>query len=408
MFNNLKISFFLAYKSITRGNKGTLSLTVLIMTLAFVNLIFISSIFLGIIKAMNEGAIKNEIANIIIEPEEDEDYIEQARLIQTLINSTPGVIGSSAHYTIGAIFSYDENKDGNGIKNGTWQIKSLNIEDEKRITDVHKAMVAGEYLEESDRDKIILGKEISGGYGGFDEDKSLGGVKVNDEIKVSFSNGIQRKYKVKGIFNTRWVDSDMTAFITKKEMESVLSMQNRATEIIVKIDQVGDEERYIREFRNIGIVKEEISPWSEKMGAMANISESFNIISLILGIIGAVVAGITIFIVIYVSVISRRRQIGILKAIGMSEQTIIVSYILQALFYAILGIVLGLIFIFLILVPYFIKNPLDFPIGWISLSVTQSNLIISSTCLIVAAIIGGFIPSRHGAKESILDAIWGS
>ena len=42
---NIKASFFLARTSIIRGNKGTLVMTILIMTLAYVNLIFISSVF---------------------------------------------------------------------------------------------------------------------------------------------------------------------------------------------------------------------------------------------------------------------------------------------------------------------------------------------------------------------------
>jgi putative ABC transport system permease protein len=126
MFRDLKISFFLAHKSITRGNKGTLALTILIMTLAFVNLIFISSIFVGFIVAMNEGKIENEISNIVIEPGKDEDYIEHVQSIQDKISTIPGVQGSSAHYFIGAIENYDENKDGKDIKSTSRPIKSIN------------------------------------------------------------------------------------------------------------------------------------------------------------------------------------------------------------------------------------------------------------------------------------------
>ncbi|MCK5510623.1 hypothetical protein KAI65_03720 [Candidatus Parcubacteria bacterium] len=76
MFDNIKISIFLAYKSIIRGNKGTLFLTIFIMTLAFVNLIFISSIFQGMILAVNEQSINNLYGNVVIEPEKDEPYIK--------------------------------------------------------------------------------------------------------------------------------------------------------------------------------------------------------------------------------------------------------------------------------------------------------------------------------------------
>lgn len=408
MLGSLKISFFLGYKSITRGNKGVLALTILIVSLAFVNLIFISSIFLGITTSMSKGAIENELGNIMIEPEEDETYIKRVKYWQTLINDTPGVIASSAHYVTAAMLSYDENNDGKGIRSGGWVIKSIDPEEEKQVTKIHEAMVAGEYLEKSDRQKIILGNEISGGYRGyFEEHKSLK-VRVGDEIKVAFNNGVQREYEVKGIFNTRSMEADMMAFITEKEMESVLGVRNRASEIIVKIDQTGEEGKYIEEFRRIGLLEEDIRPWTEEMGFMAATMGSFDMVSLLLGVIGTVVAGITIFIVIYVNVVNRRRQIGILKAIGMREQIIVNSYILQALFYAILGIGLGLILIYFLIVPYFIKNPLDFIIGWVSLDVTKNNLITSGISLVVAAFIGGLIPSWRATKESILKAIWGT
>lgn len=408
MFKNLKISFFLAYKSIARGNKSTLVLTIFIMTLAFINLIFISSIFQGMVLAVNEQSINNICSNIVIEPEEDESHIKQVKSKQSLINSIPGVLGNSAHYITGALFSYDKNKDSKDIKSGSWIVKSVNVTNEKQVTEIHRAIVSGEYLDECDRDKIILGKEISGGYGAVLEHQSLGAVKTGEEIKVTYSNGIQRKYTVKGIFNTKMPVADMVAFVTTKEMESVLGLHNRASEIIIKTEETGEENKYINELEKIGFNKEDIRAWPEYMGVMTSVTQSFDMIKLILAVLGLLVAAVTIFIVIFVNVVNRRKQIGILKAIGMEEQTIINSYVLQALFYAAWGVGFGLILIYFVIIPYFIKYPFDFPIGDVSLSVTQNDLIISSLGLITAAVIGSLIPSWRGAKESILKAIWGN
>ena len=41
-------------------------------------------------------------------------------------------------------------------------------------------------------------------------------------------------------------------------MESVLGVHNLASEIVVKIDETGNEQEYIKKFREIGIDKEEI------------------------------------------------------------------------------------------------------------------------------------------------------
>lgn len=407
MIRDIKIAFFLAFKSIRRGNKGTLAMTILIMTLAFVNLVFISSIFLGIIHAMNVQSINNILGNIVIEPREDKTYIEQITNIENLINDVPGVIGVSAHYMNNSIISYDAEKNGKNVESGSWAVKSINIEDEIKTTDIHKSMVAGEYLSKLDKDKIIIGKDISGGFGTAFENTSLGGVKIGDEIKVRFNNGLERKYEVKGIFSTKSNQVDQIAFVTEKEMESVLGVTNRASEIIVKISETGREQEYIKEFRRVGIVQEDIKTWEELMGFTESVSKSFKMISIILGVIGTIVAGVTIFIVIFVSVVNKRRQIGILKAIGMKESIIVFSFVLQALFYAVAGIGIGFLVMSYIVTPFFISHPLDFPVGWVSLNITKTNLAISVISLVLASLIGGFIPAWRGAKESILEAIWG-
>lgn len=407
MIRGIKIAFFLALKSLRGGNKGTLAMTISIMSLAFINLVFISSIFLGIVQAMNFQSIDNIFGNIVIEPVENKTYVEQVSHIENLIKEVPGVTGFSAHYISNAIISYDANKDGKNVETGSWVVKSINIEDEVQTTNIHKSMVAGEYLNRLDKDKIILGKDISGGYGTAFEHTSLGEVKVGDEVKVKFNNGLVREYKVKGIFSTKSNQVDQIAFVTEKEMESVLGVSDRASEIIVKIAGLGRENEYINEFRRIGINQEEIKTWEELMGFTDSVSKSFSMISIILGIIGTIVAGVTIFIVIFVSVVNKRRQIGILKAIGIKEWIVVFSFVIQALFYAIAGIGFGFVVVQYIIAPIFITHPLDFPVGWVSLNITGLNLMISMLSLVIASLIGGFIPAWKGVKESILDSLWG-
>jgi len=402
---NIKAALFLAYKTIIRGSKGTLIMTILIMTLAYVNLIFISSIFGGIVEAINEQYINNLYGNIVITPASDKIYIENKQT--SSINYIPGVIAVSAHYINDALISYDENKDGNNIQQGKWKIKSVNVEDEKKATAISESIIAGEYLEDRDRDKIVIGKDIAGGYGGDLDYLSLGGVLIGDKVNIKFNNNIERTYTVKGIFLTKNNQADQMAFITKKEMESVLGVHNLSSEIIIKTIEKGKEKQYIEQIRRSGFYNEKIRTWEELTGFTSSASKSFTMISIILGVIGTIVAGITIFIIIFVSIVNKRRQIGILKAIGMKESTIILSFVMQALFYAIIGILLGISIILFVIRPFFVDNPLDFPVGWVSLKITFDIIKISNISLMVAALIGGLIPAFRGTKESILDAIWG-
>ena len=62
-------------------------------------------------------------------------------------------------------------------------------------------------------------------------------------------------------------------------------------------------------------------------------------------------ASITIFIVIFINAVTRRKYIGILKGIGVTSGAIEFAYILQSFVYAVVGSVLGIIIIYVLLVP---------------------------------------------------------
>jgi putative ABC transport system permease protein len=402
---NIKTSIFLAITSIKRGNKGTLAMTIVIMTLAYVNLVFVASIFGGIVEAINKEAIDNQYSNIVIKPAIDKKYIENKDAIAQ-IDELLGVIGVSSHYIDNPVVKYDERNDNKDIESGRWILKSINPADEIKVTKISESIIEGSFLEKTDRDQILIGKEIAGGHGGDLDHLSLG-VSVGDNIDVYYNNGIKRSYDVKGIFSTKSAQADQMLFVTKKEMESVLKVHNLASEILVKIEDTGNEDVYIEQLKQLGFKNEDIKKWSDLMGFTSGASKSFTLISIILGVIGTIVAGVTIFIIIFVSVVNKRKQIGILKAIGMTEDTIILYFVLQALFYGVIGVVFGVSLILFVIRPFFISNPLDFPVGWVSLKVTFNIIRISNLSLIGSALIGGFFPAYRGAKESILNSIWG-
>jgi putative ABC transport system permease protein len=131
------------------------------------------------------------------------------------------------------------------------------------------------------------------------------------------------------------------------------------------------------------------------------------VINLILSGIGLIVAGAIIFIVIYINVVNKRKQIAILKAIGMEARIIVNAYVLQSMFYAIIGISLGLAFIYGFVVPYFIANPMNLPTGDTSITANPDTLVTAAISLISVAILAGFFPAWMVSRGQILDAMRG-
>ena len=204
--------------------------------------------------------------------------------------------------------------------------------------------------------------------------------------------------------------ADRLAFVTQKEIASVMGREvfaDRASQILVSIEQAGGESRIIQELNTLGI-NGQIRSWREYGGAVGGIVSSFDIVASLINSIGLIVAAIVMFIVIYINVLNKKRQIGILRAIGIKRNVIISTYFLQALFYAICGIVLGWLITHFAIQPYFASHPLDLPIGLVSLSVEPETVQNAIWGLILAAVFAGFIPVLSIIRQSIIKVIWGN
>jgi ABC-type lipoprotein release transport system permease subunit len=126
-----------------------------------------------------------------------------------------------------------------------------------------------------------------------------------------------------------------------------------------------------------------------------------------IGLIGIAVASITIFIVIFVNAITRRKFIGILKGIGIHSQAIEFSYVMQSIFYAVIGSLIGLAILYGIFVPYIDANPINFPFSNGIIYAPLGGSIFRAFVLFVFSVVAGYIPARMIVKRNTLDAILG-
>ena len=412
---NSKVAFFLAYRSIIRGNRWALVLIILVMSLSFVNLIFIGSLLSGVMTTLDGQLVNTVFANVVISPEEDEYYIDKVSRLENKIKQVPGVAAVSAHLSSSAFVEYEwweKQRPTDRGKSGTWEVIGIDPGQEADVTTIHNHIIEGSYLDENDRDEIVLGVEIAGSDGASTPSfLTLDGVRVGDKVRLTYPNGIQREYQVKGIFRAReMMRADHLAFVTKKEMASVLGrsvFSDRASQILVRSRPNIDENSLIQEFRAMDI-NGEIRSWQEYGGGIRSMYSTFEIIASIIGGVGLTVAAIVMFIVIYIGVVNKRRQIGILRAIGIPQNAIIASYLIQALLYATSGVIIGWLVVRFWLQPHFTHNPLDLPVGLVSLTVQSSTMGSSILGLIVAAILAGLIPTWISMKESIIKTIWGT
>lgn len=406
---DFKTAFFIAYKTITKGHKSTIALIIFILSLSFFNLMFVSGFLYGFSDGVMKSMIDNSTAHIIVMPQEEptiKPFIFDQDRVRAEIETISGVIGTARHYQLGGTLSYDKEKDGN-FKYTSAQIIGVTQSEEKNILTINKYMVSGKFPDNLKDDEIVLGANLSGGFG-TKQTKDLGGATVGSKIQINYSNGITRTYTIVGIFKLSMVGSvASSAFISTSEAESLLSTYNSASEIMVKVDlEKNTLNEYTDKIKEL-IPNLKLEQYTSRLSTVGILVTAFDLIAVIVSVISIIVSAITIFVMIYVNAVSKRRQIGILKAIGIKENIIELSYIIQSIFYSILGIIGGLIVIFFIVIPLMAVKPITMPFGNAVLVYTSLGIFINISSLIIAGILAGYVPAKIVARENILKSIWG-
>jgi putative ABC transport system permease protein len=400
MLEEEQVAFFLASRLITRGNKGTLLLTIMIIAMVFVNLIFLPSIIAGVVVLFNQQTIDYSYGNLVIEPRENELVINNVGVLQQKINRIPGVVASSPRYTRGATIVYKG-------KSASPLLVAMNPDDEKQVLKISTKIISGDYLSDADTGQILIGKTLAGSQDQkVERVASLGGAEVGKTVDVTFSNGVTKQFRVKGILYSGSASTDSNAFITRKDLESVIGTGDTANQILVKTRTTGNENAMRLTLMQYG-VQEQIWTWQDKSADfLQSIVGSFDIINFISTIVSLIIAVVVIFIVIFINTVYRRKQIGILQAIGIDRTIIIKSYIFQALFICICGTLAGCALLAVVL-QYLTISPLVFPGGPVAPVLEPALVAQAVLSLFIVSLIAGYVPSWLTTREDILSAIRG-
>jgi len=266
----------------------------------------------------------------------------------------------------------------------------------------------GEFLGDLSRDEIIIGAMLVEGYFGSEIYDNLGGVRVGSLVDVTYSNGVTRTYKVKGIMEGTFELVDLNALVHYKEIEDVYDLdESKATSVVIRVKNAYESAKAKDKIIAAG-VKEPVFTNNEKSDAvMRQAMETLDLVNVISKYVSLIVGAALILIIVYINVLNRKREIGILKAVGISPRSIVLSYAFISMFYVSLGIIAGLILYFLIMF-YFTINPVVFYETIEIIPKIQVGLIIQSIfTMLIMSVIAGILPAWRVSKESILKAIWG-
>ncbi len=410
----IKVGTFLGARQLRRANIWTTLLIVFIMMLTFLNMVVVSGILVGLIDGGNIANRQQYTGNVIIKKQTGDPYIENTQNILTTIPNISGVSKWNERYISGANFeaNYLTRRDFNIERDtiGT-NLVGINSIAENDITQLSKYVIEGDYLSEKESGYVLIGSNMLGRFSSAFGDGfgSLDGVYPGDRVKVT-ANGKTKEFIVKGIVKSKVGEVSFRAFITKQDfLQFVERPSLNADEIaIVTNGTITDDalkSTLIKYgFDRFGLIQTATEAIPDFLN---QIKLAFELLGNVIGFIGIVVASITIFIVIFINAVTRRKYIGILKGIGVTSGAIEFSYVLQSFVYALIGAGLGMILIYTVFVPLLNAHPLDFPFSDGILSAPIGGTMIRFIILMIVTLIAGYLPARMIVNKNTLDSILG-
>jgi ABC-type lipoprotein release transport system permease subunit len=411
---SLKVGIFLGVRQLKRASRWTTGLIVFIMTLTFLNLVVVSGILVGLIVGGNNANREQYTGDVILTTLSGKSDIARSQDILATIRSNKNFTQYTERFIAGGQVeaNYKTRSDFNAKADtaGT-QLTGIDPVRENDFSNISKYVIEGEFLDPNESGYVVLGSNLlrrfSSSFGdGFD---SLDDTYPGDTVKITV-NGKTQEFIVKGIVKSKVGEVSLRAFVTTNDFLRMVGRDSLnvneislrhapvLTDVQAKNILVGSG---FGDYAKIQTADEAIPDF------LNQIKLAFGVLGNMIGAIAIVVASITIFIVIFINAVTRRKFIGIMKGIGVSSQAIQISYLVQSLFYAVSGSLIGLVVLYGLLVPAFLKHPINFPFSDGILVAEPVGTLVRMLVLLVITLIAGFIPARMIVRKNTLDSILG-
>ena len=403
MLNKIKLVFDLAFKPLFRGEKFTVFVTVLIMSTVFLNLLFTDAIFSGITDAMNENKIKYQYGDILIEPKTGEQYLKNKHFLTQLLSADERVKDFAYYLSASAVFVNQKNKTGKNEASVGGILWGVDIDD--MPFDLESKILEGKFLQKGDFGKVVIGKDLAGGYGSSVYPDDLEKVRVGDSVSVLVGKN-RFELTTKGILKTKNFFTDRLAIMPKGELKGMLGLKGEEESAAVVWLYSRDDAEQLKNKLQQQCTNCQIKTWRENIAFGASISKSFEMIGTILRIIGALLAGMVVFVVIFVDMINGKRQLGILKAIGIHSSIVLTAYLLRGMFYVLSGIVFGSFIMMFGVIRLLKAHPIPMPMADVVPVLTNFAVVSAIVFFVLFGFIGALLPARQILKRHVLDLLY--
>ena len=230
----------------------------------------------------------------------------------------------------------------------------------------------------------------------FDEDAFVGAfhMKMDEEELSELFNSLMSKESVTYESNLKKLnyanlDEPSGINIYPKDFEGNNSITNLLNEYNTRMENEGNEDKVISYTDMVGTL----------MSSVTTIVDTISYVLIAFVAISLVVSSIMIGVITYISVLERKKEIGILRAIGASKHNVAQVFNAETFIIGALAGLLGVGITLLLLIPtnkiiYAVSNGANVKAA---LPVTAGIILVVLS--IILTLIGGILPSKKAAKE---------
>ena len=311
---------FIALRHLTSRRRQTI-FSALAVGLAVMLLMWSTALMVGFTDEMYEKTV-DRMAHVTVEPQEDEDYIHLYRKLIEDINGIDGVVGISPVLTGAATFEYKG-------KNKNVAMQGIQVEAHDSVMFINDDIIEGSFRDlEVSPNSVVVGDALA---------EKLD-VEIGDTIDASFPEANPLNLKVVGIYDSGSPLDETLAFTSLSTVQDFLDVSNVVTTILVRGNDREQAQAIAEKIDTFGYPA---SGWKEtnpEILQTLKIEGTSNAITLGLIII---IASFGIVSTLFMSVMEKTKEIGMLMAMGVSRRSIMMIFVMESGILGLLGALFG-------------------------------------------------------------------
>lgn len=244
--------------------------------------------------------------------------------------------------------------------------------------------------------KDLIGKTITVSYKTLNQNNKMVTVKVTAKV-----SGITSTSNSMGMASDNYVGGTTLANAMKDA-----NVDASASRLAVKIDSLDNIKSVTKKINHLKTSDKRVYSATSVQSMIGTIQTYVKLATNVLAAIAAislVVSALMIIVTMYMSVSSRTKEIGILRALGQSKRDIRRLFISESL---IIGFASAILATVIALIGQVVTNQLLSSIAnYAFVQISLTNVVTTFVIAIVIALLAAFLPARRAAKLNPIDAL---